>query len=416
MDFLFSAPPQDGTPLVLPQLSYLTEYVLAPFYDFVTCYYPTWWAPNKVTLFGILMTLLSSFLLLTGMPPTTLFEPPYATLRPAGLLLGANSKWQNEPGPTPLHPAALRPLWSSVFSSSNWMLFLCGVLNGIYCVADNTDGRLARRLKKTSNIGEYLDHGLDCVTSLLSTCVCMSVLGISFSNIALTVVTIALATVFSHTLRYEKHIFIWGNRFISVDEAMVFFCLANWVPIAFPGLSVVTVSPSLLHAVLPETWAQALLSLRYIEVVMIIYWASQAYVIVGIASNNWKMLFRITTLAVVFNATLLLGVIPYHTEHLMTVGSAGYVWGPFSYVALWIITVAFTSSTIVHTLIYAHCLRLPYVDVTALAGLFFVWFVFLSWPVAGTLISVVWHVAQILCYVRGLQSGAAAKSQKLKAA
>ncbi|RNF26152.1 putative ethanolamine phosphotransferase [Trypanosoma conorhini] len=416
MSFLFSLRPPDDMPLVPPQLSYLTEYVLSPFYDLVALYYPTWWDPNKLTLFGILMTLLSSFLLLTGMPPTTLFEPPYATLRPASLLLEADSKWLNSPAPTPLHPAALRPLWSSVFPSSNWMLFFCGLLNGIYCVADNTDGRLARRLKKTSNIGEYLDHGLDCVTSLLSTCVGMSVIGISFSNIAFTVVTIALATVFSHILNYEKHIFIWGNRFISVDEAMVFFCVVNWIPIAFPGVPGAKVSPALLYAVLPEPWAQALLPLRYIEVLMIIYWASQIYVILGIASKNWKMLFRLTTLAVLCNSALLLGVIPYHTQHLLTVGSAGYALGPFSYVALWFITVASTSSTVVHTLVYAHCLRLPRVDASALAGLFFVWPVFLCCPAAGMLISVVWHIAQIVCYVRSLQSHHDAASRRLKAA
>ncbi|ESS68872.1 putative ethanolamine phosphotransferase [Trypanosoma cruzi] len=224
MDLFLSVSPTDDRPLVPPQLSYLTEHVLTPFYDLVVLYYPASWTPNKVTLFGIFMTLLSSLLLLTGMPPTTLFEPPYATIRPASFL-GEDSKWQDFFGPTPLHPTTLRPLWSSIFPSGNWLLFTCGILNSIYCIADNTDGRLARRLKKSSCIGEYLDHGLDCVTSLLSTCVALSVFGISFSNISLAVVTVAIATVFSHTLNYEKHIFIWGNRFVSVDEAMIFFVL-----------------------------------------------------------------------------------------------------------------------------------------------------------------------------------------------
>ncbi|EKG02758.1 ethanolamine phosphotransferase, putative [Trypanosoma cruzi] len=413
MDLFLSVSPTDDRPLVPPQLSYLTEHVLTPFYDLVVLYYPASWTPNKVTLFGIFMTLLSSLLLLTGMPPTTLFEPPYATIRPASFL-GEDSKWQDFFGPTPLHPTTLRPLWSSIFPSGNWLLFTCGILNSIYCIADNTDGRLARRLKKSSCIGEYLDHGLDCVTSLLSTCVALSVFGISFSNISLAVVTVAIATVFSHTLNYEKHIFIWGNRFVSVDEAMIFFCFVHWIPLLFPGLASAKVSPALLYAVLPETWAHALLPLRYVEAIMVIYWASQVYVILDIALKNWKMIFRITTLALLLNTVLMLGVIPYQTAQLVKVDPAGYVWGPFSYVAIWFITVSCTSSTVVHILIYSHCARLPRVDPTALAGLLFVWFAFINCPAAGMMISVVWHIAQILCYVDGLQNRHLEGSQKVK--
>ncbi|KAH9589103.1 CDP-alcohol phosphatidyltransferase [Trypanosoma melophagium] len=412
MEFLISVSSKDNSPDIPPQQSYLAEYILSPIYDKIASSYPSTWTPNKVTLFGIFSTLLASLLLFTGMPSSTVFDPPYGTYVPISLLKNKGVKSEGNVVFSPLHPAALKPLWSSIFPNGNMMLFVCGLLNIIYCIADNTDGRLARRLKKSSNIGEYLDHGLDCVTSLLSTCVSMSIIGISFSNITVTVLPIAIATVFSHTLHYEKNIFIWGNRFISVDEAMIFFGLANWIIILFPQIGAATVSSGFLHMFLPDEWAQMLHPLLCIEVVMIVYWVSQLSVIMGMVLKNVMMLFRLTTITLVMNTIVLLGLIPVHMRHIAAEGTGGYAWGPFSYVAVWCFTAACTSSTVVHILIYARCMRLPQVDLWPISGVIFVWLIFVSCPVGGMVLSVAWHLAQILKNVQGLIKAA----QKTKSA
>ncbi|KEG15174.1 putative ethanolamine phosphotransferase [Trypanosoma grayi] len=414
LDFLISVPPSDNRPRVPPQESYLSEYVLAPVYDRIVLFYPTWWMPNKVTLVGIFSTLLASLLLLTAMPPSTVFEPPFATVVPASLLLDRDEKWRDAAGPSPLCLTMLQPLFSSVFSSPILMLFVCGLLNAIYCITDNTDGRLARRLGKASFIGEYLDHGLDCVTSLISTSVTMSILGLSFSNIGVTVMFLAFTTVLSHTLHYEENIFVWGNRYVSVDEAMLFFCAANWVPILLPDFATVKVPQALLYALLPEAWAQLLLPVRLVEVLMIVYWLSHVQVTLGIAFKSCRMLFRLTSLALCFNAFLLLAIVPYHTAHIAAHGTAGYAWGPFSYVAVWIITMACTSSIVVHILIYARCAKLQRVDPVALAGLVFVWLIFPTCPVGGMVLSVIWHITQIVINVRHLEGIGHTAAEKSK--
>uniref|UniRef100_A0A0A9WKX0 Putative CDP-alcohol phosphatidyltransferase class-I family protein 4 n=1 Tax=Lygus hesperus TaxID=30085 RepID=A0A0A9WKX0_LYGHE len=98
-----------------------------------------------------------------------------------------------------MYPDNIHPYFDSIFTPASLFLF-CGLCNLVYCIADNTDGRLARRDCKTSAIGEYLDHGLDCVTSLLSTCVACLVFSVSTANMAVAVVMVGIVTVLSHTL------------------------------------------------------------------------------------------------------------------------------------------------------------------------------------------------------------------------
>ncbi|CBH16506.1 ethanolamine phosphotransferase (EPT) [Trypanosoma equiperdum] len=402
VDLLTSTRCEDLSSPVVPQLSYLFEYVLSPVYKYAASLYPTTWTPNKVTLTGIFATVVSSLLLLTAMPLNTFFEPPFATFVPGSYFLIKSPKWMDAPGPSPLYPSMLQPYFNSVFTPTS-MLLLCGFLNLIYCVADNTDGCLARRLKKTSNIGEYLDHGLDCVTSLMSTCVSMSVLGFSFSNVAVTTALVALPTILSHTLHYEKNIFIWGNRFVSVDEAMLFFFLTSWISLMFPNVGKATFSPALLNAVLPESWARQLIPLRCIDAGLVVCWISQCFVLVNIGAKSKSMFLRLPTIMLVLNLALLLAIIPCHAVHIEKGGYGTYTLGPFSYVALWIITMACTCSSIVHIPIYAHCAKLPQTDPLPLAGVILVCLIFVSCPPTAAVLAVVCHVGQIWWNVRNLE-------------
>lgn len=224
-----------------------------------------------MTLFGVFMTLLSSILVFTALPAGQVFTPnypayfPYAWFAPwctgsesnidsnTNILFKYNifnilvNKFVKGSSNVTIDTAAgaatrmitypdnIHPYFSSIFTPATMFLF-CGLCNLIYCVADNTDGRLARRDKKTSGIGEYLDHGLDCVTSLLSTCVACLIFSASTANMSVAVVLIGIVTVFSHTLHYEKNIFIWGNRFVSVDEAMIIFGVQLWAFVLWPSL------------------------------------------------------------------------------------------------------------------------------------------------------------------------------------
>nr|CCC94360.1 conserved hypothetical protein [Trypanosoma congolense IL3000] len=402
-DILVSFRCKERVSAVPPQASYLFEYILCPIYERVASMYPSTWSPNKVTLTGIFATTISSLLMLTSMPVNTAFEPPHVTVVPASYYLNSSFKRKAASGPSPLHPSMLQPPFSRVFTPTS-LLLLCGFLNLVYCIADNTDGCLARRLRKASNVGEYMDHGLDCVTSLMSTCVSMSVIGFSFPNIAVTVALVAMLTILSHTLNYERNIFVWGNRFVSVDEAMLFFFLVNWVSLLFPGLGTATLSPPILDMFLPQPLAQLLYPLRYIDAALIGCWISQCFVLISISAKNWCMLFRMQTLASFLSLVFLFAIVPYHTLHMEKEGLAAYTLGPLSYVSVWIITLACTLSSIVHIPIYARCAGQLQTELLPLAGVIFIFLTFSSFPAVAMVLAVVWHIGQICCNVSRLKA------------
>lgn len=400
-----AAPP--GTPSLSADPSIMAEYLFFPFYDYVVQFYPQSWVPNKVTLVGIFSTISASVLLLSSMPAGLQFQSGRMQLLPASLVEDAAMLQM-----PPLSPTQMTPILS--FISPNLMLILCGSLNVLYCVADNTDGRLARRDKKTSVIGEYLDHGLDCVTSLLSTCCVFALVG-SLCNMVTSVCLIAFVTVLCHTLHFEKNIFIWGNRIATVDEAMILFGVSMWLPLICPTVSTATVPGWILESIFGpnSSWTAYLRRLRMIELLYVFCSVAQTHTIFSMARRCWSMLCRIHVIFSVLNSVLLVLLIGVHSEHIAAAAPAtsvpGYTLGPFTYPALWIITTACTSSTIIHIPIVARCARLPTTDPLPLAGVMLVWFAFVSCPVAGAILAVVLHVGQLLLNVDFIQRHARRK-------
>lgn len=394
-----AAPP--GTPNLSAEPSIMAEYLFFPFYDYVVQFYPQSWVPNKVTLVGIFSTISASALLLSSMPAGSQFQPSRMQLLPASLVEDAAML----PMP-PLSPTEMTPILS--FISPSLMLILCGSLNLLYCVADNTDGRLARRDKKASSIGEYLDHGLDCVTSLLSTCCVFALLG-SLCNMATSVCLIAFVTVLSHTLHFEKNIFIWGNRIATVDEAMILFSMCMWWPLVCPTISTATVPGWILEGIFDpnSNWTVYLRRLRMIELLYVFCSVAQTHTILSMTRQCWSMLCRIHVIFNVLNSAFLLLLMGVHSEHIAAAAPVtsvpGYTLGPFTYPALWIITIACTSSTIIHIPIVARCAHRLTTDPLPLAGVMLVWFTFASCPVAGAILAVVLHVGQLFLNVNFIQ-------------
>lgn len=400
---LYSAIAPPGTPSVSAEPSILAEHLYFPFYDYLLRFVPSSWMPNKVTITGIFLTLSASLLLLSSMPAGSQFQPGRVVVLPASLAVEDPSL----PRVPPLDPTQMSPVFAFFTPAS--LLSLCGVLNLLYCVADNTDGRLARRDKKTSVIGEYLDHGLDCVTSLLSACCAFALLA-SLTNMTISVCLIAFVTVLSHTLHYEANIFIWGNRIASVDEAMIFFGVCMWIPLVFPTAGTAVVPEEYLVAVFGagSSWVDRLRPLRYIELVYIFYSLAQAQTIVSVAARRLRMLLRLHVIFSVLNSLILLTLMGEHSKYLESLPAAttsvpGYTLGPFTYPAVWIITCACTSSTIIHIPILARCAHLPHTEPLPLAGVMLVWFLFLSCPVAGAIAAIVIHVIQLLLNVQLIQ-------------
>jgi len=105
--------------------SILNNYILGHFYDFlVKSVFPSWLAPNVLTLLGPVPAIIASVLIIMNAP--TLTEP--------------------------------LPAWLQIYLA--FAVFF-------YLICDNCDGKHARNINCCSPLGDFLDHSLDTITFTL---------------------------------------------------------------------------------------------------------------------------------------------------------------------------------------------------------------------------------------------------------
>ena len=103
------------------------KYFMSPLCDYLLNFFPTWLAPNIITISGFFLNLL--YFLITG----------YYTGFKGGFI----------------------PPWACFFSAFCYLL---------YMILDNIDGKQARRTKSSSPLGLLVDHGTDACTTFFITC------------------------------------------------------------------------------------------------------------------------------------------------------------------------------------------------------------------------------------------------------
>lgn len=283
------------------------------------------------------------------------------------------------------------------------MLIIAGLLNLVYCVADNTDGRHARRTKKSSFVGEYLDHGLDCVTSLLTTYLLASALGMEGAQAAVALLAVAVVTIMSHVVNQEKGFMIWGNRLFTVDEAMLAFGFGmivvgvcpSWIPALVPaqslaaaaGIPIEYIPTALAHARIGEfLWFGFLLSQVSVMFTLlcvdptVFFRPSSAFLVANVAgvahltatvpqatllhSAAFRKAVGSADVAVAalhpasrFVVTEVLPRLPGSlVEYLQGLDAALSML--FSYEASWVILAACTCSLVIHAPIFAKCYKM----------------------------------------------------------
>lgn len=394
---MISQPAKKTAPRVSPPLSFLTVHAFSHAYDYVLTFIPLGVNPNHITLFGIFCTLLSSILLLCSMKRNTLFEPPYPSFLPT---YSATAE-ENPLGP--LYPTIIEPPF---FLSPTLLLLLCGILNLIYVFADNLDGRVARRDARSSSVGEYLDHSLDCVTSLLSTGTVFCVCGASSSNMAVGVGSIALATLLCHIFHYETNAFVFGNYILSVDEGMLFLAVGLWIPLIVPSFAFLLLPmPEFLMLIFPSLRGFRLVDAFYTTLLV-----AQVVTLSGLIRQRPTLPCRVTSLSLIGACIVLLSCIPFHCSLANYFDSSSstlslkyaffpfsfFRFGPFAYPALFIITAACTFSSIIHIPIYALCAKLPRENFDPLLPAFISLVLFAWSPAIGMLWAVSTHIRQIL--------------------
>ncbi|VDP97002.1 unnamed protein product [Trichobilharzia regenti] len=97
-----------------------STYIMHPFWDWLSQFYPVWLAPNLITFTGFLLTVAHYFL-------TCFYNPNFSATNNV-------------------------PVW--VWLVTSFLVFIAHTLDG-------TDGKQARRTKSSSALGELFDHGCD---------------------------------------------------------------------------------------------------------------------------------------------------------------------------------------------------------------------------------------------------------------
>ncbi|KAI0003868.1 Choline/ethanolaminephosphotransferase [Russula compacta] len=110
--------------------SFVSNYVLNPFWTWFVTLWPEWIAPNVITLSGLAIVLLNFATLL-------LYDPTYLAEKGGGT------------GPP------------------NWVYFTWAIGLFLYQTFDAIDGKQARRTGMTGPLGEMFDHGCDALNTTL---------------------------------------------------------------------------------------------------------------------------------------------------------------------------------------------------------------------------------------------------------
>eukprot|EP01063_Lacrimia_lanifica_P022460 TRINITY_DN30042_c0_g1_i1.p1 TRINITY_DN30042_c0_g1~~TRINITY_DN30042_c0_g1_i1.p1 ORF type:complete len:355 (+),score=128.99 TRINITY_DN30042_c0_g1_i1:53-1066(+) len=265
---------------VPPSGSLLFRYVLNPIYSQMVHCLPRWLTPNAMTVVGITLTGLASAMMMKHFHEGT--------------------------------------------EISKEELYVVSAFNLLYMCLDNLDGKQARRLKLSSPIGEYLDHGGDCWTSLLSIWCCFKLAGVAECDF--TLMTLVLCTSIVHLFHLGTGQHTLGGDLFSADEGMIAFC-------AVP----------LLWALTPETFS-------------LVVYTNDEYGLSFTVAQICTIIFFLGQLACALELVRALGTATFHPVFLHIVLSAVLMTLVRDGSVCWALTAAMVASFGIHYLIAASCM------------------------------------------------------------
>lgn len=153
--------------------------ILNPFWYKVAYAFPAWFAPNLITLTGLLVNISAAVLIM-------LYDP---------FLLG------KAPG---------------------WVYINASICLQVYAVLDAADGKQARRLSASSPLGQIFDHGCDAVNLLFIIICSCSAAGFGIGQLtALTLTILYSVFVCAQLVEYQSNILLAGSKFFGVTETML---------------------------------------------------------------------------------------------------------------------------------------------------------------------------------------------------
>lgn len=106
------------------------------------------------------------------------------------------------------------------FQGYQWGFLIAALCVFIYMAADNVDGHHARRTKQSSRLGEFLDHWLDSIASIIINLSIVLSLGLHGWLFAFCLIGIALA--FFATIWEHHHTGIFYSGRLGTNEGLLF--------------------------------------------------------------------------------------------------------------------------------------------------------------------------------------------------
>ncbi|XP_072490044.1 ethanolaminephosphotransferase 1 [Notamacropus eugenii] len=174
----------------------LSLYVMHPFWNTIVKIFPTWLAPNLITLSGFLL-LIFNFLLMAY------FDPDFFASAPGQ---------KHVPG---------------------WVWTVVGILNFVAYTLDGVDGKQARRTNSSTPLGELFDHGLDSWACVYFVVTVYSIFGRGTTGVSVIVLyfllwVVLFSFILSHWEKYNTGILFlpWGYDISQVTISVVYIVTA----------------------------------------------------------------------------------------------------------------------------------------------------------------------------------------------
>ncbi|KAL8291483.1 hypothetical protein RQP46_002461 [Phenoliferia psychrophenolica] len=201
--------------------SLTSKYILNPYWNRLVTLFPLWFAPNLITLSGLLCVFLNFCTLLYFNPTLSCGTKP--------LHISKGGPWDPLFKPLSTSPPSNSTFWnpSTWFSSSasaameqcapRWLYFTFAVGLFVYQSLDAIDGKQARRTGTSGPLGELFDHGCDALNTTLEVILTASALNLGLSW--WTVVSLVATNANFYLTTWEE--FHTGTLFLSAFSGPV---------------------------------------------------------------------------------------------------------------------------------------------------------------------------------------------------
>lgn len=204
--------------------SLVSKYVLGPYWSWLVTLFPTWIAPNTITLSGLALVC-ANFATLIILDPG--LDCAGAKLQPAYDARGPHDVLP----PTPLLPRMGFP--ASVVSEQEgnssrclpaWIFLSWSICLFAYQSLDSIDGKQARRTGLSGPLGELFDHGCDAINTTLECLLCSAALNVGRSYWSIATMIACLANFYLTTWEEFHTGTLYLSAFSGPVEGILMIC------------------------------------------------------------------------------------------------------------------------------------------------------------------------------------------------